>query len=94
MSLMKTKSKASIKGTTPKGDNEKLENVFIISAELRERLLIMCGEMPRKYGNLLGPLEEGLVHAINIPEMEVTKTPIPPPDVPEAQPEKEDKKEG
>ncbi len=53
------------------GEKKKLEDVFLIPAELRERILIVFGEMPRKYGELLGPLEQELAQAIHIPKIEV-----------------------
>jgi hypothetical protein len=63
MNLPKTQNQALTKNQTDHPKDIKLENAYILSAEMGDRIRIAFMEIPRKYNQLIGPLEEALSKA-------------------------------
>jgi len=43
-----------------------LENAYVIPAEVGDRIRMAFGEIPRKYNQLIGPLEQALAQAYRV----------------------------
>lgn len=61
---MRTKQRASIKGSTPKTEEKEFKQAYILPAEFGDRMKNVLGEIPMKFGPLVGPMIDGLNRAM------------------------------